>query len=90
MRDDHDEKITLAALLGIWSRNQLMTRFARKTPMTLREFTDKADGLINAVDTLQTLTFQRKIELEQADRRSNISGQVKTSEKPKKGQKDRG
>ncbi|XP_041027035.1 uncharacterized protein LOC121267253 [Juglans microcarpa x Juglans regia] len=51
--DDQDEKITLAALLGgVWPRNLFMKEIARKTPTSLREFMDRADGFINAEDTL--------------------------------------
>ncbi|KAF5465376.1 hypothetical protein F2P56_015390 [Juglans regia] len=69
--DDQDEKITLAALLGgIWPHNSFMTEIARKTPSTLREFMDRADGYINGEDTLQALMTPRKRDLERADKKT--------------------
>ncbi|XP_041026942.1 uncharacterized protein LOC121267140 [Juglans microcarpa x Juglans regia] len=65
--DNQDEKITLVALLGgIWPLNPFMSVIARKTPTTLREFMDRADGFINAEDTFEALTAQRKSEVERA------------------------
>ncbi|XP_042973107.1 uncharacterized protein LOC122304911 [Carya illinoinensis] len=63
--DDQDEKITLAVLLGgMWPRNPFMARIAQRTPTTLREFMDQADGFINAKDTLEILTTSRRSEME--------------------------
>ncbi|KAF5449771.1 hypothetical protein F2P56_030183 [Juglans regia] len=69
--DDQDEKITLAALLGgIWPRNPFMTEITRKTPATLREFMDRADGYINGEDTLRVLTAPSRSDLESADKKT--------------------
>lgn len=65
-----------------------MTELARKTPMKLQEFMDRVDGFINAEDTLRVLTAPRKIELEQAYRKTNVLGWMKAPEKPEKGQHD--
>lgn len=55
--DNQDEKITLVALLGgVWPRNLFLEEIAHRTPTTLREFMDQADGFINAKDTFEALT----------------------------------
>lgn len=72
--DDQDEKITLATLLGgIWPWNPFMAELVRRTPTTLWELMDKADGFINADDTFWSLTALRKTKLGQLNRRSNTS-----------------
>lgn len=59
--NDQDEKITLAALLGwVWPRSPFMAELARRTPLILREFMDKADDYINAENTLKALVALRK------------------------------
>lgn len=64
MTDNQNKKIMLAALLGgIWPRSPLMIKLVRKTPVTLREFMDKADDFVNAEDTLWALTSPRKVEI---------------------------
>lgn len=37
-----------------------MAELAKKTPFTLREFLDRVDNFVNAENTLQALTNQRK------------------------------
>lgn len=70
--DDQDEKITLASLLrGIWPRNPFMVEIARRTPTTLREFMDQADGFINAKDTLEAPTASHWTKMETTGQRAS-------------------
>ncbi|XP_040994249.1 uncharacterized protein LOC121240778 [Juglans microcarpa x Juglans regia] len=56
---DQDENIMLATLLGgVWPRSPFMEEIARKTPSTLREFMDRADGL--AVEAERNLSLQEE------------------------------
>lgn len=66
-----------------------MVELARRTPTTLREFMDQADGFINAEDMLWALTKPKKTELEQKDRKAKASGKAKAPEKIKRGHQDR-
>lgn len=69
---------------SVWPRNSFMAELARKTPTTLLEFMDQADGFINAEDTLWALTKPRKTELEQTNKRAKMSVQSKTTDKAQK------
>ncbi|XP_040994330.1 uncharacterized protein LOC121240871 [Juglans microcarpa x Juglans regia] len=89
--DDQDEKITLATLLShVGPQNPFMAELARKTPATLWEFMDQADGFINVKDTLQALTAPGKMKLDQADRKVKTSAQSKTADKAKRGHRNKG
>ncbi|XP_042972828.1 uncharacterized protein LOC122304635 [Carya illinoinensis] len=70
--DDQDEKISLIALLGgIWPKSLFMTKLARKTPSTLREFMDRVGDYVNAEDILQALLEPRKQEIKHDSKSSN-------------------
>lgn len=61
---DQYEKIILVALLeGVWPKNPFLSKLARKTPMTLLEFIDRANNIVNVVDMLKAMTDFRNREV---------------------------
>lgn len=49
-----------------------MTEFARKSPLTLKEFMDRANDFVKAKDTLQPLLKPRKRELKSEVKSSSM------------------
>lgn len=71
--EDHNEKITLTALLRrVWMKNPSVIELAKKTPSTFREFTDKTNKIVNTADILQILINPQRVNWRKAETHRDV------------------